>query len=125
MICYDWFFPEVIRILSLKGAQIICHPSNIVLPYCQTSILGAAIQNKVFVVTANRVGCERGMKFTGKSQIVSPEMKILVRSNKTKEEVKVVEIEPKNSDSKMITARNHVWHDRRIDLYQSLIEQTD
>ncbi len=122
MICFDWFFPEVTRILSLRGAQIICHPSNIVLPYCQTSMLGAAVQNKVFVVTANRVGRERGMTFTGRSQIVSPEMEVLVRSGKTKEEVKIVEVDPRNSDSKMITARNDVWHDRRIELYQPLVD---
>ena len=26
MICFDWFFPEVSRILALEGAQVICQP---------------------------------------------------------------------------------------------------
>ena len=32
LICFDWIFPEAWRVLSLKGADIICHPSNLVLP---------------------------------------------------------------------------------------------
>jgi len=34
MICFDWFFPESMRSLALLGADIIAHPSNLVLPYC-------------------------------------------------------------------------------------------
>ena len=121
MICYDWFFPEVTRILSLKGAQIICHPSNLLLPYCQKAMLGAAIQNRIFIITANRVGTERGVKFTGKSQIVSPNMKILASSGRNGEEVKVVDVNPEDADSKKITEYNDLWTDRRTDLYESLI----
>ncbi len=123
MICFDWIFPEVIRILALKGAQIVCHPSNLVLPYCQNALLGAAIQNRVFIVTANRVGIERGLKFTGMSQIISPNMEVLARSRRTGEEVRVAEIDPKGADSKKVTERNDLWADRRTDLYQPLLEQ--
>jgi beta-ureidopropionase len=123
MICFDWIFPEVIRILALKGAQIICHPSNLVLPYCQQSLLGAAVQNKVFIITANRVGTEHGLKFTGMSQILSPDMKILARSSKNKEEVRIVKINPKDADSKNVTAHNNLWSDRRVDLYEPLLDR--
>jgi len=122
MICYDWFFPETIRVLSLKGSQIICHPSNLVLPYCQKAMLGAAIQNRVFIITANRVGAERGVKFTGKSQIVDPNMRILASSGRNGEEVKVVEINPQDADSKRITEYNDLWADRRPELYRPLLE---
>ncbi|MEM2111196.1 MAG: nitrilase-related carbon-nitrogen hydrolase [Candidatus Bathyarchaeia archaeon] len=122
MICFDWFFPEVMRILALKGAQIVCHPANLVLPYCQTALLGAAVQNRIFIITANRVGVERGIKFTGRSQIVSPKMEILARSLKTNEEIQLVEISPKEADSKRVTDFNDLWVDRRVDLYQSLLE---
>jgi len=122
MVCFDWAFPEMLRILALKGAQIVCHPSNLILPYCQKALLGAAIQNKVFIVTANRVGVERGVKFTGMSQILSPSMEILARSGRTSEEVRVIEIDPKKADSKRISNHNDLWSDRRIDLYQPLLE---
>jgi len=39
MICFDWAFPEVARVLALKGADLICHPANLVLAYCQKAIL--------------------------------------------------------------------------------------
>lgn len=120
MICFDWFFPEVARILALEGAHIICHPANLVLPYCQKSLLGAAIQNRVFIVTANRIGVERGVKFTGRSQIISPEMKVLAKSGANTEEVKVVQIDPATAENKRITEYNDLREDRRIDLYRRL-----
>lgn len=100
MICFDWFFPEVVRILSLSGAQIICHPSNLILPYCQKALLGAAVQNRVYIVTANRVGVERGVKFTGMSQILGPNMEILAKSGGRNEDIRVVEIDPGKAGSK-------------------------
>lgn len=124
MICFDWFFPEVSRILALKGAQIICHPANLVLPYCQTAILGAAVQNRIFVITANRVGTERGIKFTGESQIVDPNMHILSRSGQNKEELKIVKIDPKVAENKWITEKNNLWKDRRVDLFNYLINES-
>ena len=33
LVCFDWFYPEAARTLALKGADILCHPSNLVLPY--------------------------------------------------------------------------------------------
>ncbi|RLI36941.1 acyltransferase [Candidatus Bathyarchaeota archaeon] len=124
MICFDWFFPEVIRILALKGAQIICHPANLILPYCQTALLGAAVQNRVFIITANRVGFERGIEFTGMSQIVNPMMEVIARSGRSEEEVKVVDIEPSLADSKRITRYNDLWSDRRVDLYHPILERS-
>ena len=34
MICFDWFDPEAARTLALQGADMITHPSNLVLPHC-------------------------------------------------------------------------------------------
>ncbi|HVP06218.1 MAG TPA: nitrilase-related carbon-nitrogen hydrolase, partial [Candidatus Acidoferrum sp.] len=68
LICFDWIFPEVWRILALKGAEIICHPSNLVLPgRAQKGVPAHAMMNRVFVVTANRIGTERDLTFTGNS----------------------------------------------------------
>lgn len=122
MICFDWFFPEVARILALEDAQIICHPSNLILPYCQKALLGAAVQNRVFIVTANRTGTERGVKFTGMSQIIDPNMKILARSGIDEEEAKTVEIDQRIADSKRINKYNDLRLDRRVDLYRPLLD---
>jgi len=123
MICFDWFFPEVTRTLALKGAQVICHPANLILPYCQTALLGTAVQNKVFIITANRIGIERGIEFTGESQIIDPNMRILVKSGRNSEEANTVEIDPKLADNKWVTKRNNIWTDRRTDLFHFLLNK--
>ena len=75
MICFDWFFPETIRSLALLGADIIAHPANLVLPYCQKAMITRCLVNRVFAITSNRIGNEaRGednFTFTGGSQITS------------------------------------------------------
>ena len=38
MICFDWYYPEAMRTLMLKGAEVVAHPSNLVLPHCPESM---------------------------------------------------------------------------------------
>ena len=56
MICFDWIFPEAARSLALAGAEIICHPSNLLLPWCQAAMVTRCQENMVLAVTSNRVG---------------------------------------------------------------------
>jgi predicted amidohydrolase len=58
MICFDWYFPEAARSLALRGAQIILHPANLVLPFCQDAMITRCLENRVFAVTANSGGAE-------------------------------------------------------------------
>ncbi|OYT65557.1 acyltransferase [Candidatus Bathyarchaeota archaeon ex4484_205] len=122
MICFDWRFPESVRTLSLMRADVICHPTNLVHPYCQTAMLGSAVQNNVYIVTANRVGREREFIFTGRSQIVSPKMEILATSPPDVEEVKVIEADLETARDKRVTAYNHLFEDRRPEFYKILCE---
>ena len=121
LICYDWMFPEVWRILALKKADLICHPSNLVLPYAQQAVATHALLNKVYTITANRTGTERGITFTGNSTICDPFGKILVQADSLKEEIKTFEIDPLISRNKKITKENHIFKDRQIDSYIELI----
>ena len=86
MICFDWIFPETTRILALKGAEIICHSANLVLPYSQTAMLARSVENVVYTITANRIGIEKNdeidLNFTGQSQITSPRMETLAKAEK-------------------------------------------
>ena len=56
MICFDWIFPETARTLALLGADIIAHPTNLVLPYCQNAMVIRCLENRVFAITATRIG---------------------------------------------------------------------
>jgi predicted amidohydrolase len=56
MICFDWLFPESARTLMLRGADIICHPSNLVLPYCQDAMITRCLENRVFACRNGTAG---------------------------------------------------------------------
>ena len=77
-----------------------------------------AIENRVFILTANRTGIERGIKFTGKSQIVSPTGDLILRFGCRERGIKIVEIEPSDALDKNITDYNHIFSDRRPEFYQ-------
>jgi len=121
MICFDWIFPEITRSLTLLGADIICHPSNLVLSYCQQSMFTRCLENNVFAVTCNRYGAERRphgtLKFTGKSQIVAPQGKLLYRAHSQREELFITEINPALARDKKMTGLNDLVKDRRPEYY--------
>jgi len=121
MVCFDWIFPEVARTLALKGAQIICHPANLVMPYCQDAMVTRALENHVFTITANRIGKEinggKELHFTGMSEIVNPKGKILSKSQEQTEECIITQIDPKESLDKFINQKNDLFADRREEFY--------
>lgn len=117
MICFDWFFPESMRTLALKGADIVAHPANLVLPYAPRAMPIRSLENRVFSITANRIGEERGLKFIGMSQINSPKAEILLRASEDKEEVGIVEINVEDARNKKLNEFNDIFKDRRPEHY--------
>lgn len=124
LVCFDWIFPEAWRVLMLKGAEIICHPANLVLPgLAQRAVPVHAMMNRVFVVTANRVGREGPLTFTGMSLIADPLGRVLAVAPQEGPHTAVVEIDPQQARDKMITTRNHLIADRRPAEYAALVEK--
>jgi predicted amidohydrolase len=124
MICFDWIFPEISRILALQGADIICHPANLVFSYCQSAMLTRCLENGIFAITANRFGTEKRphgtLRFTGKSQIIAPKGELLYRARSQREELVIVEIDPAQAGNKKMTEKNDLFADRRPALYSEL-----
>ena len=122
MICFDWQFPESARALALRGARIICHPSNLVLPWCQQAMITRSLENRVFSITSNRVGTERNGEleetFTGASQILSTKGEVLARLQTTGSGITTCEIDPDLAAVKTVTQRNDAFADRRPEFYQ-------
>ena len=88
LVCFDWIFPEVWRILALKGADLVCHPSNLVLPgLAQKAIPVHALLNRIHIVTANRVGTEGDLTFTGLSTIADHRGNVLLQAGEVREHV--------------------------------------
>jgi predicted amidohydrolase len=121
MICFDWIFPEITRSLALLGADIITHPSNLVLPYCQKAMITHCLENKVYSVTANRIGREkRGQDdffFTGRSQITSYDGKILSSAPSDQIFIDFVDIDIREARDKKLNEFNDIFKDRRKEFY--------
>ena len=122
MICFDWQFPEAARTLALLGAQIICHPANLVLPWCQQAMKTRCLENRVFAVTANRIGTELNagetVSFTGQSQILNTRGEVLSSLSVSEERTITVEINPEEANDKTVTERNDAFKDRRPEFYK-------
>jgi predicted amidohydrolase len=76
-ICYDLRFPELFRILAVRGARVIALPSAFTLPttrdHWETLLRARAIENQTFVIAANQVGRHPGNQHSGgRSMIVDP-----------------------------------------------------
>lgn len=121
MVCFDWIFPEAARSLALGGAQIICHPANLVLPWCPAAMVTRCQENRVFALTANRVGREarhgEPLDFIGLSQIVNPLGDVLDQVQGKVPGTAEASISLAQWDKK-VTPRNDLWKDRRPDQYR-------
>jgi deaminated glutathione amidase len=76
-ICYDLRFPELYRILAIRGARVIAVPAAFTLPttrdHWEVLLRARAIENQAFVVAANQIGSHPGdHRSGGRSMIVDP-----------------------------------------------------
>ncbi|MDX2475349.1 MAG: nitrilase-related carbon-nitrogen hydrolase [Candidatus Krumholzibacteria bacterium] len=128
MICFDWIFPEAARSLALAGAEVICHPSNLLLPWCQDAMITRCQENMVVAVTSNRVGTENrtgtALTFSGRSQIVSRLGEKLATLAKDGIGAATAAVEILEKD-KLFTPRNDLWGDRRLDMYRDTVDDGD
>lgn len=121
MVCFDWAFPDAAGTLARRGAQLIAHPANLVLAHARRAIPVRCLENRVYAITANRWGEEQGpdgvLAFRGESLIVSPAGEELAVGPATGDEVRLATIDPAAADDKLLTPENHVFDDRRPELY--------
>ena len=128
--CWDEWFPEVARLYSLEGAQLLCYPTAIgsepdhpefdTQPLWQQVIVGNGIANGLFMVVPNRYGTEGLITFYGSSFISDPYGRILVQAPRDEAAVLVADLD---------LAQRQDWLDlfpflstRRPDSYGALVE---
>lgn len=80
IVCYDLRFPELARMLTLQGAEVLVVPAA--WPKARTSVWlhllqARAIENQVYVVGINRVGGDDQTEYGGHSVIIDPRGDIL------------------------------------------------
>jgi predicted amidohydrolase len=117
MICFDWFFPESARTLALKGAQVIAHPANLVLPWGPEGMKIRSLENRVFSATADRVGAERGLGFIGQSQVVAPNGDLYFRLSRDHVQAAVVDVDAWTAKDKKVHPACDLFKDRRNKFY--------
>jgi predicted amidohydrolase len=133
-ICYDIIFPENSRVMTLKGADILVIPTNF--PQGRGEMITEhvvttrAIENRVYVVTANRIGNERGNGFSGMSKIVSGSWDTLALASPDKEEIIYAEVDLEVARQKrdIIMPGQHETDfikDRRPELYSEITQPPD
>ncbi len=122
-ICYDRHFPEYMRALALKGADLVVIPQagakgEWPAGLFEAEVQVAAFQNGYFCALANRVGREPVVEFEGGSFVASPYGQLIARARKDEEEILIAEI-----DFSLLAgcpARKHFLKDRRPEVYSRL-----
>ncbi len=130
IICYDLRFPEPMRKLALQGAELVIQPTNLPLggeAHCDFLSRARACENHVMLISCNRCGEERGVKFFGRSQIVDISGKLLAEAGED-EQIIAAEINLDLSNEKDIIVEKdsyelHLFSDRRTDIYENLGER--
>jgi N-carbamoylputrescine amidase len=138
LVCWDQWYPEGARLTSLQGANILFYPTAIGWHPSEKEQHGAAqldawrtiqrahaIANGVYVAAVNRTGFEgppdHGLEFWGSSFVADPFGQMIAQASADKEEILVVECDPKRSDE---VRRNWPFlRDRRIDAYGQLTQR--
>ena len=118
LICYDLCFPEVARILSLKGAELLLAPSawgRLDEMQWPIHLRARALDNLVFAAGINRAGSEGDLHFIGQSMVVHPLGNVLAHLDADQEEMLVTTIDL--DEVALARQRSDHWFDRRPELY--------
>lgn len=128
LICFDQRFPEPCRVLALDGADVVLIPTNWPVGAevsADVMCITRAAENRVWVVTANRVGRENGFEFIGRSKIISPTGTVVSYAGGD-EAVLVAEIDLAEARQKRTITipgkyETEVFKPRRPDLYGKVL----
>ncbi len=125
-VCFDIEFPEVVRGLALRGAELICVPTNWPdegrpegeRPMEVVRAMAAASSSRVFIAAADRCGRERGVDWVGGSSLLAPSGFPLAGARASAEpQLLRAPVDLAEARDKRISERNDVLADRRVDVY--------
>ncbi len=126
IICYDVFFPEITRLLRLKGSQlIVCISASPAMrrEFFEALTVARAIENTAYLVYVNLVGVEDGLQFWGGSRIVAPNGKIVSQARYDEEDLVIGRID--YADLERTETFVPTLRDLRPELFDLLKEQAE
>ena len=141
LVCWDQWYPEAARLMTLQGAEMLIYPTAIGYESSDTKEeqerqreawttvqRGHAVANGLPVITVNRVGLEddpshqtNGIQFWGSSFIAGPQGELLYRASNDKEEETIVDIDLARSEQ--VRRWWPFLRDRRIDRYGDITKR--
>jgi N-carbamoylputrescine amidase len=119
-ICYDRHYPEYMRALALRGAELVVVPQAGAVDewpegLYEAEMRVAAFQNGYFVALCNRVGPEERLEFAGESFVCAPDGNVIARAASREEEILYADLDL--ADAARSHARRLFLRDRRPELY--------
>jgi N-carbamoylputrescine amidase len=119
-ICYDRHFPEYMRALGLKGAEIVVVPQAGSVGEWPAGVFEAELQvasfhNGYFAALANRVGPEQCLTFAGESYVTDPMGRVIARAPAGEDHILYSELD--FTLLAQCSARRHFLPDRRPEIY--------
>lgn len=131
-ICWDQWFPESARCMTLRGADVLLYPTAIgsepaeagaidTREMWQRVMVGHAVANSCYLAAANRVGVENEATFYGSSFIVDYRGDKMAEANRTDEAILYADLDLPAAQK--FRAAMGFFRDRRPDLYAPLLTQ--
>ncbi|MFI7384644.1 nitrilase-related carbon-nitrogen hydrolase [Streptomyces sp. NPDC049813] len=126
MICYDLEFPEWVRLAALAGTELLCAPVNWPLfprpagerPAEAVRVQADAAVNRMYVAACDRVGDERGVRWTGGSLITDPDgFPLAGHTPAADPTLLLAACDLDRARDKRLGPHNNVFTDRRPELY--------
>ena len=118
-ICYDMRFPELFRIMRLRGAEVIFLPANFTMPtgkdHWEPILRARAIENGVYVIAPNQIGVKEKFTAYGNSMIVDPWGTVIARAS-NQPGIILAEIDLEYLEQ--VREKNPSVNNRRTDVYQ-------
>ena len=141
LVCWDQWYPEAARLMTLAGAELLVYPTAIGYESSDTPEeqerqreawttvqRGHAVANGLPVIAVNRVGHEpdpsgqtNGIQFWGSSFVAGPQGEMLFRASNSEEESAVITVDLGHSEQ--VRRWWPFLRDRRIDHYGDIIRR--
>lgn len=130
--CWDQWFPELARALSIDGAQVIVYPTAIgsephmpgvdTQPMWRQMIAANGLANSTFMIAVNRIGTEGPLTFYGSSFISDPYGRVIVEAPRDRPAVLVADLDLGQRDDALTFG---LMYTRRPDRYGRLHATSD
>jgi 5-aminopentanamidase len=126
IVCYDLEFPECTRAVALRGAELLCVPTNWPResrpagerPMEVLRTMVTAATNRMAIAVCDRCGSERGVDWVAGTTIAAPDGWLLAGPPEAAEPALLIaDVDLAAARDKALNVRNDVFADRRPALY--------